>query len=309
MKKEFTWLACNLCLGFSQQALSANVDPVKLPPVNLGGGFFSEGLATPGQHLMIQNNNYHFENIKYGNGKETPGEKDGSINTTIFQYALNTPHEFLGGEYGMTIRVPLVQSDIDIEGRGKGRRSGLGDVTIRPVKLTWRDIPLYSGRLTLQSILAVTLPTGEYDRDSPVNLGSNHLYVNPMFAGTYFAGRWSHSFNLGYVWSDRNERPTLPGARSTQPGEAINLSLSSGYLVTERVRLGVAGYRLEQTTGDRIDGRRVSGSKEQVSAIGPAISYFDRQARFGFGVAWYEEFDARNKAQGTRVIANIHKNF
>ncbi|SFB92677.1 Uncharacterized conserved protein [Pseudomonas citronellolis] len=308
MKASLLALGILGCM-LQQPVLAKNIDPVKLPPVNLGGGFFSEGLARPGHHLMFQQNFYSVENIKDGEGDETPGEKNNRISTSIFQYALNTPWKIFGAEYGFTVRVPVIHSDIDVEGGAKGRDSGVGDITLRPVKLTWRDMPLGSGRLTLQSILALTLPTGAYDDKRYVNVGSNYLYLNPMFAGTYFSGRWSHSFNLGYVWSDRNDDPVGGRARSAQPGTAMNLSLSSGYLLSERLRLGLAGYRLEQLNDDRLDGRRVSRSKESVSALGPAFSYFHRQARLGFGVAWYEEFDARNRGQGTRVIANIHKGF
>ena len=96
-------------------------------------------------------------------------------------------------------------------------------------------------------------------------------------------------------------------ANDIQAGSALHLNYAVSYQVKDGLRLGVAGYYLEQLTDDRIDGVSVSGSKERVFAIGPGLMY--QNNGWAFTANSYMETAAKNRPEGYRVVIHLARFF
>ncbi len=147
----------------------------------------------------------------------------------------------------------------------------------------------------------ITAPTGDYDSDASINVGSNLWVVSPHYAFTWeLTDRLEVSGRLNYAWSSRNEDPSPRlQASSIQPGEAFHSNFAVSYDVSDTWRVGVAGYHLQQISADRIDGRRQSDSMERVLGLGPGVMY--RHGNQNCFANYYVEQGARNRSEGNQL--------
>ena len=63
--------------------------------------------------------------------------------------------------------------------------------------------------------------------------------------------------------------------------------------------MGLGGYHYQQLTDDKGPGVPPGGNRARVTALGPAISYFELGS--GLPLVWlhaYREFNAQNRSQG-----------
>ena len=149
-------------------------------------------------------------------------------------------------------------------------------------------------------------PTGKYDDEKELNPGSNFFSFNPYWAATVFImPKWTLTWRLHYLWSAKNKDPNRAyvgafNADDTQSGQAIHLNFASAYEVLEkRLRLGVNGYYLKQITETKVDGDKLSDSKEQVLGIGPGgVYHFSQNDHLFFNV--YFETAVENRPEGYR---------
>jgi len=103
------------------------------------------------------------------------------------------------------------------------------------------------------------------------------------------------------LWNGKNDSaPFSFGAESIEPGDAFHLNFSLSYETSPGTRVGVAGYYLEQTTDDRVDGVPVSGSREKVFGIGPGIMFANDRSTFFLN--YYFESGAENRPEGDRLV-------
>jgi len=273
-----------------------------LPAVNLGFTSFLDGgpPAGPGHYFTEYLQYYTSDDFK---GAAPPGSKvDVSIALTQYIYQSNQPVLF-GGKWGLNLMLPLVGFDSsDTFGFLNDNGTGFGDVLVGPY-VQWDPVmgangPLFMHRIELQTIW----PTGKYDQNKALNLGSNHWSFNPYWAGTLFLGpRVTASWRLHYLWNGTNDEPFVGlGASSVRPGQAVHANFSAAYMVIpKQLRIGINGYYLDQTTDTKIDGVKHPERDERVFAIGPGlIWHLSRDAHF-FVNAFFES-GARNRPEGER---------
>ncbi len=281
----------------------------ELPSVNLGFTSFMDGGPPAGPGF------YFTQYVQYWTSDRfedlgLPGFADEQLDAwiSLTQFIYQSDQELLfGGKWGLDVIVPAVSLDLDygvpnIFGFPEDNGSGFGDLLVGPF-LQWDPImgekgPIFMHRIEFQMIF----PTGKYDDDKALNPGSDFFSFNPYWTATLFLGpKWTTSWRIHYLWNDKKDDPNTPGAiDDTQAGQAVHANYTVAYnLIPGKLRAGINGYFLYQTTDNEIDGRSVD-SDEQVFAIGPgAIFSFSQDDHLFLNV--FFETSAKNRPQGERV--------
>jgi hypothetical protein len=295
-------------------ALAPTVHAYDLPAVNLGFTSFLDGAppAGPGWYLKQYVQVYRDGALKDSSGNDlrlpTAGglEKasvDAIIGLTQLIYLSEQPL-LLGGKWGVNVTLPLGDIDLDPQNNFALSVNGgnLGDLLVGPF-LQWDPIMGPNGPKFVQRVeLQLIFPTGSYDANDALNIGSNFFSFNPYWAATAFlTPKWTASWRLHYLWNAENDDPYRPlRASNTQAGQAIHANFATAYeVLPNRLRLGINGYFLTQFTESKINGRSIPNSEEQVFGIGPGLVYHFSQHNHLFANAYWET-GAENRPEGSR---------
>jgi hypothetical protein len=282
--------------------------------LNLGFTSFMDGAppSGPGWYVQQYLQTYRNGKLKDADGKDlrvpTPRgleKADVDVNAGLTQVIYQSDQPLLwGGKWAVNLILPYANFDLDPSDNFvlSANGGGLGDLLVGPY-LQWDPImgpngPKFMHRVEFQMIF----PTGKYDSEDALNPGSNFFSFNPYWAATAFlTPEWTLSWRLHYLWNAKNEDPWAPlMADDSQAGQAVHLNFATAYeLLPKRLRLGINGYYLKQFTESEVDGRNLSGSKEQVLGIGPGLVYhFSRHDHLFFNAYW--ESNVENRPRGSR---------
>lgn len=279
----------------------AAADDVSLPPLPLGNTSFMDGIVLPGMLFELPVQHYRSNDAANAQGHAVPGRQRVRSTAVLPHLAYISTRKFLGAYYGAEILLPLVHLDLEIDGGPDGDRTRQGDLVVSPMLLQWEPVSLFGRPYWQRLNLVITAPTGDYDRDASINVGSNLWIVSPHYAFTWeLTDRLEVSGRLHYAWSSRNDDPASRlQAGDIQPGTAVHSNFSVSYALSDAWRVGLAGYQLRQTSADRIDGQRQPDSKERVLGLGPGVMY--RQGKQSFFANYYIEQGARNRSEGSQL--------
>lgn len=321
MKKNKFIAICLLVIGLQAGLAEA----YELPAVNLGVTSFLDGAppSGPGFYLMQYVQYYDADKFadKSGHHLNLPSPKgsvcpklDAWMSFTELLY-LSNQKLLWGGKWGLVVIVPFVGLDLDGKSNDiiRDTNSGVGDILAGPV-LQW-DPVMRGGRpfFVHRFVPALLLPTGEYDEDTEINAGSNFISFNPYWAATLFlTPRFTLSWRVHYLWNAENNDPNTslyPGADDIRAGQAIHVNFTTGYsFIPHKLHVGLNGYYLKQLTDTEINGRHVSGTREQVFAIGPGAVYsLSRKTHLFVNI--YFESNAENRTEGNRVNVRFVRHF
>jgi hypothetical protein len=183
-------------------------------------------------------------------GNDIPGSNRLTAMSAVTHVAWISSFRLLGGFYGAEILVPLADLDFDTDFGPNGRERGMGDLIVGPLFIQWNDTKLFGRPYFHRFNLDFTLPTGEYPKNSPVNVGSHIYTFNPYYAFTLIpTERLEVSARLHYLWRSENSDPFVGlGADNTQAGQAFHANFAASYEVLKGLRLGLNGYYLQQLT-------------------------------------------------------------
>jgi hypothetical protein len=280
--------------------------------INLGFTSFLDGgpPAGPGLYFTQYFQYLHSDSFKDkdGNNKLPPNVKPDlnayiSLSQFIYQSNQTLPLTF-GGKWGVDLIIPIVGIDLTYSSTPvplpETNDPGFGDVLVGPF-IQWDPImgkngPIFMHRIELQT----TFPSGRYDSKKALNPGSNTFTFNPYWAGTLFiTPKWTATTRFHYLWCSENGDPG-GGLRTSQAGQAIHFNYATEYeVIPKMLRLGLNGYYLKQLADSEFDGKRTSGTKEQVFAIGPGALFSFSQNNHLFFNAYFE-MAAENRPQANR---------
>lgn len=285
-------------------AASAAAD-LPLPPVNLGETSFQDGIAFPGWLVEQTFIYYDANSFTDSNGKDIPGSNRFVAMSAVTHVAWISSYRLLGGFYGAEVLVPLAHLDFDTDFGPNGRESGVGDLIVGPFFIQWSDSKLFGMPYFHRFNIDFVLPTGEYRKSSPVNVGSNIYTFNPYYAFTLIpTERLEISARLHYLWCSENNDPFVGlGADDTQPGQAAHVNFAASYEILKDLRLGINGYYLQQLTDDQVDGEDQARSKERVLGVGPGLKF--TYERLSLYLNTYYETAAENRPEGFRGIFRV----
>ena len=270
------------------------------PPLNLGLTDILDGaLPGPGTYLTEYIQPYSANKIKKVLGG---GDLDVGVANTLAmtQFVHVYKHQVLGGNLGADLLIPVVT--ISADSPLTTNPGWFGDITVGPF-LQWFDTKLFGMPYFHRLELDFSIPTGEYDKKYALNPGSNHWVIEPYYAFTLFmTPKLSTSWRLHYTYSTENDDTHV------QPGQAFHFNYSVEYEFFKGFRGAVAGYYLKQLSDDEVNGNKLSNSKEQVFAIGPAVSWA-ASPNFFLGLKSQWESSAENRPEGNRTTFRMTYKF
>jgi len=297
--------------------------------LNLGFTSFLDGgpPAGPGFYLTEYVQYITSTRLNDNNGNRLlPAAADEDLNVwvSLTQFIYQSDFQLIPGfgilpsaKPGLNLMVPLVSIDLDHNLGPFGPQdndTGIGDILVGPFlqwdPLMYNNRPVFMHRIEFQ----LMFPTGKYDSNRELNPGSNFFSFNPYWAATVFiTPKWTASWRLHYLWNAENDDPNrgfvAAGFNDSQAGEAVHLNFTSAYELWEkRLRAGINGYYLQQTTDTKANGIEIPGRREEVLAIGPgAVFHLSQHTHFFMNL--YFETDAKNRPESNRLTMRVVHHF
>jgi hypothetical protein len=298
MAKSMIFAAICMALGlFPMEAQSHVAEPA----VNLGDTSFLDGIGGPGLLIEEIGDGSHSGKVKDSEGHAVAGAPAINSLSGLTHIAWLSNRRLIGAWYG----VEVVGVAAHVNAGPSGIAAGWGNTTVSPFILQWGEQKVGHVRIDQRVVLDFDLPTGEYQRDSSVNLSSHAFTVHPYYAITAFPRKnIETSWRIHYLWNGTNNAPPS-GTRSisTQAGQAIHFNATTGYRFPHGLWVGANGYFLKQVTAPRVNGLSVPNSPEQVGAVGPGAVWATK--RFLLYANAYHEFGAENRPQGNKIVLRL----
>lgn len=185
---------------------------------------------------------------------------------------------------------------LDPSGRLRSNAAGLGDIFFGPL-VQWNKHKIFGMPYLHRFEVDFSAPVGDFDKRSAANPGSNLWTIRPFYAQTLWLLPLNLEISLRHNWLYSTENPET----HIRPGTAYHVNYAASYGLTERLRLGLNGYALQQLTSDEFKGRKIRDSKERTFAIGPGLVY--STSLITFMVNSFAEFEVENRPQGYRLQA------
>lgn len=310
-----------------------------------GAGVYALGLVGPQAGMMPDPGTYVGYNLYYykgdsttnvsasgkipvpGTGFDLPAQLNGSVKTEAESYAhiftltyvFDTP--LLGGQPGVSVLLPYVDSDLTLFGNGvlslTGPSGGTFDLpiggSVEPSETGFGDTTFtgmlgwHAGFLHYMATLNLYAPTGEYDKNNVVNAGRNHWAIEPMMAVTYLNENIGLELSgaAGVTFNFENTDTNY------ESGDEFHLDLALFQHFSERFHLGLVGYVYEQLSGDSGSGA-TEDYKGRVYAWGPAVGGaipLGEKSNLYLKARYYDEFDAKNRLEGDVWLFTATVNF
>jgi len=243
----------------------------------------------PGVYVLEYVNVYSASRLNDGQGNAipVPGFKVEAV-AAATRIAWVTDKPVLGGQLVGHAIVPLVNVKVSVAGQSASR-TGLGDVSLG-AGVAWHHSP----QLHSVAALDVVLPTGGYDKSRPVNIGRNHLSVQPAYLVSWIDPNGLNAdAKIGLSLNRTNKDTHYRSGSELNIDYALGWGLGNGWVV------GVGGNIYQQLAEDKRDGQTLSGTKGRAYAMGPNLKYDN-------GKGWFitaklaKEFDVRGRTQGTQ---------
>jgi len=310
-----------------------------------GAGVYALGLTGPQVGIMPDPGTYVSYNLYYytgeatsnvsisgkvpipGTGFELPAQLTGSVKAEAesFAHILTITHvfkqELLGGQLGLSVWVPYVDTDLTLSGNGvltltgplggtynfpisgstEQSENAIGDTTFIGM-MGW-----HRGSMHYMAMLNVYAPTGEYDKNQLVNAGRNHWAIDPMGGVTYLNEKIGLELSAaaGITFNFENSDTDY------KSGDEFHLDLAVIQHLSDKFHLGLVGYVYNQLNGDSGSGA-VDDFKGRVYAWGPVIGatipLWQKHNLYLKG-RYYNEFDALNRMEGETYLFTASVNF
>lgn len=240
----------------------------------------------PGLYFSSRNEIF-FGDIYDGGGNKLPISLDAKA--TVLQFHWVPGVELLGGTYRAMVLVPLVNLKV-----GGTTKSGIGDITISPINVSW----MLSPGVFVQTGLSIGLPTGEYTGLGQANLGKNVVTTGLDVGFSYLKNGWNASVHANYFRYGRNS------ANNFKSGDEILINWTAMKSVAEDQSLGLVGYYRKQLKSDTI-GAAVFGAGNRSEVLGLGVGYSRRFGALELNVNLMHDLRARNDAGGTKLQVNL----
>lgn len=259
-----------------------------------------DGVGGPGILVREALGAFGAPHFSDASGATVPGENKLAVFTSTTLVAYMPPFKVLGGNWGCEVLVPVVHARLTAPS-GSASTTGIGDVTFSALVWQAPTLVLGWGQFFQRLDFDIVAPTGQYASNLPITAGSHLWSLNPYYAFTWLAtDRIETSWRVHYLWNSTNNAPAPAyGATSIRPGQAIHVNGAASIAVIPGFNAGVAGYFLRQISNSQANGHSVSGSQEQVAALG--LGFMARVGALQFIANAYAEFAVENRPQGLRA--------
>lgn len=275
--------------------------------------FMSGAVPPPGFYYIHYLYHYHSNGFKNNQGHDYNFGplSDMRINVTAnamrFIYVSN--FKLFGADIGAHTLIPVLYKEYDFGHEFNSfddEKGGLGDIIVCPMLLAWhfQNVHVAFGP-------DIYMPTGRFDHESDmVNLSSKVWTVELATAVTVLLGPLDISSKFMYDFSSKNNdhivndyeginlnrMDLVSREKKLSPGQEFHFDYAVGYNFASWITGGVNGYFYQQTTDDKIDGRRVRNMQGRTFAMGPAVKMNHKNISLVFKNLW--EMETENRPQG-----------
>lgn len=280
-------LLCLLVLAQNAQATEGGGGAY----ANGSEGFMTGALPPPGTYLVSYNTFYTANQF----ANDNPAFDDFQVNAaaTILRAIHVTDKKILGGNWAMHAFLVAADVDLDLAAGGRQNRAGMGDFIFDPLAIGW-----HSGNWHWIAGLDIYLPTGRYDKDELVNIGRNHVTLEPLFAFTY-RNPAGYEFSMKTMFDHNYEnRDTKYRSGNELHADFVAAKQFGNWGV------GIGGYTYKQVSGDSGVGAVLGDFKGRATALGPQFTY-TAASGLNFQGRYQHEFDVQNRPEGEKFWLNI----
>jgi hypothetical protein len=182
------------------------------PMVGLGTTTMLDAEGGVGSLFQALGTGYHATRINDAEGDEAPVGFRQDAQSLLLHYVYTSNLKLLGAYVGGEVILPVAHVNLHADAL-RDSASGVGDAILGLV-LQWQKLTLFDRPFSARFDLNVVAPTGSFDRDEAVNLGSNLWQISPYIATTLrVTERWEISNRINYNWSTvSHRRPRISAA-------------------------------------------------------------------------------------------------
>lgn len=259
---------------------------------------FLPPVEEPGMAYVMYNT-YYTADMTDSDGDDVGVDLD--IYAQAHRFIWKTGKKVLGGDFQPNIAIPILSISADMTdiGFGKDRSTGLMDIFFEPVLISY-----HFDKVDMAFGLGATLPTGDEE------LTGDHWSLIATWGITYYPDadkKWNISIIPGFEIHGED----LEEADYTE-GHDFHWEWGIGYQVTPFTNIGIVGYDAWQVSDD--DGATGLGvsydaGDEEVHAVGFSVQHFSRFFGGMFEFICNFDYEAKNSAEGTKIVLNFAKSF
>ena len=275
-------------------------------------GIKAGSLPPPGHYAGVLSLYYSADTIKNRYGKTMDVDYSMDLWMVAPYYSYSSEQRILGARYAFNILVPVVHTDFSV-GKTFGlelpnhlgvfnirlsksdTETGLSDVFITPVQLTWER-----EWFDITTGLGVFIPTGNYSATNPASPGKGFWTISPSLGGTLYLDKektWSISALAHYEFHTK-QRDT-----DRTPGNHLFVEWGVGKTFLQIFKAGIVGYHTRQVTHDSGEGSRKNLLR--ANAIGAEAGVYIPGVNLDVTMRFYKEYDNYSNAQGTTSVLNV----
>lgn len=273
-----------------------------------GEGVLAATMPPEGFHYRVYNTWYNPTQKNDNSGDDSGVDFDLDVFSTAHRFINSTGIKIMGADLVCNVVIPMVSTDISISDYGinDSKSLSLGDVTIEPLALTWRN-----KRWDASFALSLIVPTGEYDADKAASPGLGYWSGMLSLGGTYFFDD-EHSLSFSalsrtLVHTEQDDTGVTPGSEFV-----IEYGLGKEFMINEKmlVRPGISGWAYWQIEDDSDDGPgTVASERKKSAALGFEINAMHLPTKFQANLRVAREFEAKNTTEGSQIVLTLTKSF
>lgn len=141
--------------------------------------YLTGALPPPGFYALFYGEAYFARKLVGNDGQDvTPPGFRLNANALVSRLVWVTPQKVLGGDFLLSLIVPMVNLHVEAAGRSQ-TKTGLGDITLSP-GIGWHFGP----NLHVIGAFDFFAPTGGYNKNDLANIGRNYWAFGPVYAAS-----------------------------------------------------------------------------------------------------------------------------
>jgi hypothetical protein len=263
-------------------------------------GLDNGSTAPPGVYVTYLPYVYNVNTLEGPNGN-TLLKPDITIVANNVAYQVTTEKRILGGSYGLSAIIPIVNTRFTADIFDTSQQSaGVSDIFVMPVVLGWAK-----GNATYTLNYGFYAPSGNFDPSLALNPGLG-FWEQQIQAGAGYSFDKLKLWNASALttWEINQSKIGL----DVKPGPMFNLEYSLGRrLYKYKINLGAAGYVYEKLSPDSGSGISplVAGNIDRSYGIGPEFKYTDPIKHLGLDFRYERQFGVEAKTQGDVFVIGI----
>ena len=270
---------------------------------NLRGdyGMKSGSQGPPGLYVGDVFYFYRTDTIKDLSGNDLPKSPEVNIFADLILGSYVSKHKILGGNYGVTVVLPILNSELALPSLNLGSQTwGLADMYIQPFALGW-----HFKRADAIAGYAFMPPTGRFDATANDNTGLG-MWSNEFSAGTTVyldPGKMWHAAATGFyeIHSSKKDLDAKTGDIFTLEGGAGRAFLK-GYANAGLAYVGQ--WKVTQDSGQDVN-ILVQGKKGSMFALGPELNMPVSKKGIFLGFKYLFDAHSRLATSGNYAVLSL----